>query len=279
MFADAQRVSTVAIASGGTGYKVGDLVWPSDGTPLWRSQSHGGSSVALLRASAVDGSGSVTALAFNSFGGYTVSPLASANALTGGNGSGLTVNFTFALYWRNEAWVALEGKDLTQVISLASLQSADENTDNPNLPPETDFDPAGVKRSDQAVANAINDIRGAIKAGGRFPLSVTANSVPPSATSHVLNLAAYALVGAKPDLAAKLLLDPTGGESPMVRFYKEARDWVKRVKAGEAVEYPADPDPSWQPAVRVGFINCPADLNTYGQTMQLTNVPVSLGAL
>ncbi len=78
--------NTATIASGGTGYAVSDVVTLSGGTPVVS---------ATFTVTAVSG-GVVTAVRSTNFGTYSTLPLNPVST-TGGTGTGLTLNFTFAV--------------------------------------------------------------------------------------------------------------------------------------------------------------------------------------
>lgn len=83
-FANA-KINTAAIAVGGAGYRVGDVLNIAAGTGVTKA--------ARVYVSAVNGSGAVTGLAIDEAGVYGALP-ASPAATTGGHGAGATVTIT-----------------------------------------------------------------------------------------------------------------------------------------------------------------------------------------
>lgn len=81
-----QRVASASVVSGGSGYRVGDLLTVSGGTAQ---------RAAVLYVSAVSGAGAVTAVAVDDGGVYSALPTSPAT-VTGGSGTGATVNPTAA---------------------------------------------------------------------------------------------------------------------------------------------------------------------------------------
>lgn len=79
-------VSAVAIAAGGTGYTVNDLL-TVDGTAS--------GSAAVIKVTAVDGAGAITAVAIDTIGDYSILPTA-ANFPTGGTGTDAELTLTLA---------------------------------------------------------------------------------------------------------------------------------------------------------------------------------------
>lgn len=81
------QVATAAIANGGTGYAVDDLLTVSGGTAV---------TAAILKVKAVDGSGVITSVSINEEGEYTANPT-NPVSVTGGTGTGATFTLTFEL--------------------------------------------------------------------------------------------------------------------------------------------------------------------------------------
>lgn len=124
-------------------------------------------------------------------------------------------------------WIVLTGADVRRVISSGTQARANENTADTVLEGDA-YDPAQANRRDLAVAQAVAEVRGAIRAAGRFPLSTTANSVPPEAVHHTLVLAAWRLitagVGHESQGTQWALLTAT--ESPFRKEYEESCRYV-----------------------------------------------------
>lgn len=129
MFANAQRLSAVAIANGGSGYVVGDIVsvdgsgaLPSgvtqiNGIRLWPERR------SKLQVTSVGAGGTVTALNILNYGAWETSPSpASGFYPCGGSGTGLQLNLTFTLYWQNVAWIVPNSSGLQSMMSLLVLK-------------------------------------------------------------------------------------------------------------------------------------------------------------
>ena len=84
MPATGNYLASVVVASAGTGYAVGSTLTINGGT---------GTS-ATARVTAVNSTGQITAVKVGYVGLYSVSPTISANAATGGGGTGATLNLT-----------------------------------------------------------------------------------------------------------------------------------------------------------------------------------------
>ena len=84
--ATGRHVATAAINAGGTGYAVDDILTVAGGT-----SDHS----ATLRVTTVS-AGVITGVAIETGGAFTVDPTTTANAVTGGTGSGATMNLTLA---------------------------------------------------------------------------------------------------------------------------------------------------------------------------------------
>jgi len=139
----------------------------------------------------------------------------------------------------SKAWTAPAGSDLWEVVSRSVVEKTDEDsaggkaeTNNLNAALDT--------RAKKAVSHAVAEVRGAIEAAGRYPLSLTAGSVPPEGFQHTLALAAWRLAAVKPTLLALLLADG-GVYAPLNQLVKDAKDWIKRITEGGSITLPTDP--------------------------------------
>lgn len=83
----ARHMATAAVNAGGTGYTVGDVLTIVGGT-----STH----VATLEVTSV-AAGVVDGIRITNAGAYTADPTTSANAVTGGTGTGCTIDLTMAL--------------------------------------------------------------------------------------------------------------------------------------------------------------------------------------
>lgn len=79
------HVATAAINAAGTGYVVGDSLSVAGGTSTY---------TATILVTSVGGSGDITGARMENGGAYTANPTLTANAVTGGTGSGATFNLT-----------------------------------------------------------------------------------------------------------------------------------------------------------------------------------------
>lgn len=108
---------------------------------------------------------------------------------------------------------------------------------------------AESNRRDEAVAQAVKAVRGAIRTAGRYPYAVTADSVPPEGEWHALVIAAWRLINSTPGLARSFLAGESGAETPLAKIYREAIEWVYGcgtpkvggLAQGAAFTLPSDP--------------------------------------
>jgi hypothetical protein len=275
MFADAQRLDSAVVSVSGSGYQAGDCLFVAGGK--WLLGYDCGASV---QVTAVDGNGGVTAVVPTRLGAYWTPPL-SPNLVTGGHGSGCQLTLSMTLYWPNSPWIWINTgpanspassilNDLIQVLDPVVLSSFDQNINSPNpAPPGTPIDYSKPTRSGQLLLSYVNDVRQAIQLGGKVPLSVETQSdgtpapkVPPEAVPLVLNMAAWQITNAVPNLKMAVITDK-GQDSLMRDLANEGREWLNAVRHGANVTWPSDPDPAWQPPIKVGSIGTPADLESF----------------
>lgn len=133
-------------------------------------------------------------------------------------------------------WTVLTGPDLRKVLSIDVLLRANQNT-GAEVGKDDPLDEEAPNRAGDLVAEAVAEVRGAIRSGGRFPLSVTAGAVPPSGVRHTLYLAAWRLVLSTPNVPMVVFEERAALEKP----YADAAAWVKALAAGGTVESPPDP--------------------------------------
>ncbi len=86
-FITTDSVTAVAINAGGTGYVIGDLLTVDGGTVQ-------GSMPARLEVLTLGGSDAIATIRVYDAGAYSVNPSTTANAVTGGSGSGATMDLT-----------------------------------------------------------------------------------------------------------------------------------------------------------------------------------------
>lgn len=238
-----QSVAGGTIASGGSGYKVGDIPGPADGALV------DGSLAASFYVKSVDSNGAITAVVLLEGGYYIVLP-STPSSVTGGSGTGAVLNLTFTTP-STLSWQVPAASDLQTVLTGIVTNTADESL-------------VGGNRSTLAISGAVARVRGAIRKGRKTPLSQTAGSVPPEAFIHTLVLAVNILVGAKPTLIQSVI-GPNGGVyTPFYNMRDEAKKWLEDTAAGRPTDPPSDPDPGFQSATYVGGNSEYNDLTTFG---------------
>lgn len=172
-----------------------------------------------------------------------------------------------------QAWITLAGDDLWKIISRPVLEKANEDV-NGGTKEKDDFNATLDNRATEAVRMAVAAIRAAIENGRRTPLSLTAGSIPPEAERPALNIAAYDLTSSPPSLQQVLLFEG-GVYSPRQNLYKEAQDWLNKVRTGDIVVVePTDPDTDNTPApIRWGDYSGTSTANTAGKYDLTTDGP------
>ena len=138
-----------------------------------------------------------------------------------------------------QTWTAPAGTDLWQIVSKKVVEKVDEDSAGGTVP-GNDLDTSLDSRAKQAVAHAVAEVRGAIEACGRYPVSATAGTVPPEGVQHTLAIAAWRLCLPVPSLLAILMADG-GAFSPITTLYKDAMAWVKGLRDGGSFTMPDDP--------------------------------------
>lgn len=136
-------------------------------------------------------------------------------------------------------WIAITGDDIVKVVSRLVIKNSNENT-GADIPPGIPFDSGLANRADDIAAMVVLDFRGAVQTGGRYPVSVQADSVPPDCEREALNLAAYQLFNSIPTLQMAVLTEK-GAVSPFAKFYDAALKRLEAIRKGDAVVVPTDP--------------------------------------
>lgn len=131
------------------------------------------------------------------------------------------------------------GGDLWKVVSRAAVLKADEDANGGNAA-GNNLNENLDTRAKEAVRMQVAQVRAAIQNGGRIPLSVEEDCVPPEGEIHTLVLAAYQLCLPIPNLLAIILADG-GVVSPIGRMWKDANDWLESIRKGGTVTPPTDP--------------------------------------
>ena len=138
-------------------------------------------------------------------------------------------------------WTAPTGADLALVLNWSLILKANQNlADDAANADQARVDLDAANRRNELVAMAVEEVRGAIRSGGRYPLAVTAGTIPPEGKRHVLNLAAWQLINSTPNLNMAILTEK-GVSMPFAQFYQDAKAWLAgRVKGG-SITRPTDP--------------------------------------
>ena len=187
-------------------------------------------------------------------------------------------------------WKVLIGTDIRKVIDARSQLEGNQNLAD-DVVDGAALDPSAANRRDELVAVAVDEVRAAVRNGGRVGLSLTADSIPPEAEWHTLVLAAYRLVSSTPGLSRSLMTGDGERKAPLERMYDEAVAYVWGDRArgrlgltgGDNCTEPSDPmgrdyatavdededSASYNPsvsAVRYGSVSedTEADLKSYG---------------
>lgn len=148
-------------------------------------------------------------------------------------------------------WVVVKKHEVKAVLDQLVTDAADVKLDP--------SDPASPTRLDYAIWNNIAIVRGAIRAGGKIPLSLTDGTVPLEAKQFVSVMAAMACTAAKPNLS-QVIVGPTGMYAPLNDMLKKAYEFVKACREGYNVEEPVDPQPlGWSTANPAGLLDSNGD--------------------
>lgn len=139
----------------------------------------------------------------------------------------------------SQTWTAPAYTDLWQIVSRKVVLKVEEDSAG-GADSTNDFDSSLDTRAKEAVAHAVAEVRGAIEACGRYPVSATAATVPPEAVQHTLAIAAWRLCLPVPSLLSVMMADG-GMFSPITTLYREAQAWVKSVREGGSFTLPEDP--------------------------------------
>lgn len=143
------------------------------------------------------------------------------------------------------SWVSLS--DLTEVLSAEVLDRLDANVGLPTGSPLDSSSTSNPLRSKQLVSRAVAEWRGALRAGGRVPVSLQTDSVAPESVPHVLWRAVSLLMNSKPSLIQVLQESQPDANALM----RDAKRHVDSVRAGLVVSqptYPAGQDGATAPA-------------------------------
>lgn len=137
-------------------------------------------------------------------------------------------------------WIAVSGKDIAAVLNLDIIKKANQNLDPENQPANSETDTDEANRRDELVLECIREVRAAIQTGGRYPLAVTPDTVPPGFKRIVLNMAAWQLINSTPNLNMAILTQ-NGVSTPFAKFYDESTKVVDGLRKGSSFPLPTDP--------------------------------------
>lgn len=137
-------------------------------------------------------------------------------------------------------WITVTGPDLSAVLNLDIIKKANQNLDPENQPANGETDTDEANRRDELVLECVREVRAAIQTGGRYPLAVTADTVPPGFKRIVLNMAAWQMINSTPNLNMAILTQ-NGVSTPFARFYDEAVKIVDGLRRGASFPLPTDP--------------------------------------
>ncbi len=136
-------------------------------------------------------------------------------------------------------WVQPTSVDLLKVISSQLRAKSDENIGD-DVQPDQVFNPDLEARGDDIILMVIAQFRGAIQKAGKYPLSLTPNTIPPDYEKHVLNMAAFELVNSTQTLQMVIFTDK-GAYAPFQTFYKAAESELEKLRKGYTIVQPSDP--------------------------------------
>lgn len=137
------------------------------------------------------------------------------------------------------AWKVLSGDDLWKVVSRSSVLKVNEDSAGGSAA-GNNLNNSLDTRAKEAVRMAVADVRGAVKHGGKTPVSLTVMSVPPEAEWHTLALAAWRFCTPVPGLLSIIMSDG-GSFSPISRMVTDANKWLEATRNGQPVTEPTDP--------------------------------------
>lgn len=137
-------------------------------------------------------------------------------------------------------WKVPVAADVNKVLSIMVQARSNENV-NEDAVADSPLDPSYADRKTALLGQTVQEFRGAMVAGGRIPLSQTAESVPPDVEIHVLSMTAFRLVNSMPNLQMVLLTNG-GVYAPFMQMYKDAQAVLAQLRAGLPFTRPSDPE-------------------------------------
>lgn len=175
-------------------------------------------------------------------------------------------------------WLTLSGADVAAVLDWRTVAQANQNLGEEYglnyTQSGSGVDLAAANRRDELVLDSIREIRGAIQAAGRFPVSVTTGTIPPSMKRAALVIAAWQLVLSTPSLHATFF-SSSELKSAWQKFYDDAIKKVEGLKNGDTIEQPSYPTGT-DYLTAVSDTNPPVSPVTWGD-MEATDVQYSDG--
>ena len=137
------------------------------------------------------------------------------------------------------SWVVLSGNDIRTVLTGEVFDKCEGNVGQ-DIQVGDPFDSTQPKRSDALVQLAVQQVRAAIQAAGRFPLSAVPNAIPQRSVQHALYLAAWQMISSTPN-TQMVVLTEKGAYAPMGQFVKAAQDHVEALRGGAGIDVLTDP--------------------------------------
>lgn len=188
-------------------------------------------------------------------------------------------------------WITPTANDLAKVISLEILRKSNENIDDESINAAYDgagnsirppYDQTLANRAAEQIDLAVKQFRGAIQNGGKYPLSVTPNSVPPETLRHVLYLAAFGLVNSNANLLM-VVMNEANTYAPLQVGFKAADEYLQKLTKGGNIVTPTDPTGrDYQTAINVPwfYTHIASPYPAYDSTKPLNPplAPVRVGA-
>lgn len=140
---------------------------------------------------------------------------------------------------------------MIEVLNVDVLNRADGNVIPDAQPDDPNTQPGNAEvplRSTLLVRRMVVNVRAAIRNAGHTPLSILADSVPPEAAEHVLNMAAWRLVNSTPNLQMVVITEK-GVYAPLADLNKSGEKWLANIPK-QGVTPPIDPcGEDWTTAV------------------------------
>lgn len=134
-------------------------------------------------------------------------------------------------------WIVPTGKDLAKVLTVIVRNKANQNLDE-NTKDGDPVNPDEPDRQQAQVDMVVARLRANVGHASRFPLSLTAGSIPPEAEQYVLQLAAYGLITSTPNLQLAIMEQM---KDLLQKWKDEGEKYIAGIGNGEPVTTPSDP--------------------------------------